>query len=218
MFVKFCNQSYLLFPYRFLYTHKTERFSHLSPYCCFIIISLLFSLILFHNSSTASRKSKQIQQFNVCGKLLFFSTVYQHNALEFLYFQCFQPVENLCITFEFFRFKRIFSLLLLFFTDDQDYYAHPHLFSKENNQNSNTRVFEPFHKYLFHMKHFLTVFCFDIAGYMIKAEPFPVRLSVYKLFHVKHYNAKSGSLRIKVSSDGSGFSSSSTAVPLLFET
>lgn len=68
------------------------------------------------------------------------------------------------------------------------------------------------------MKHFLTVFCFDIAGYMIKAEPFPVRLSVYKLFHVKHYNAKSGSLRIKVSSDGSGFSSSSTAVPFLFET
>ena len=154
MFVKFCNQNFLLFPYRFLYTLKTERFSHFSPYCCFIIISLLFSLILFHNSSTASRKSKQIQQFTVCGKLLFFSTVYQHNALEFLYFQCFQPVENLCITFEFFRFKRIFSLLLLFFTDDQDYYAHPHLFSKENNQNSNTRVFEPFHKYLFYMNHF----------------------------------------------------------------
>lgn len=65
---------------------------------------------------------------------------------------------------------------------------------------------------------FLTGFCLDLAGYMIKAEPFPVSLSVYKLFHVKHYNVKSGSLRIEDSSDCIGFSSSSTAVPLLFET
>ena len=59
-----------------------------------------------------------------------------------------------------------------------------------------------FFRKLFHMKHFLTVFCLDLTGYMIKAKPFLVSVSVYKLFHVKHYNAKSGSLRIKVSSDG----------------